>query len=94
MISAAAMGVTDFVWSPDGARLAICADVEPDPRPASSTNEPPHEMPKVTVVRRIRYRYDTLGWRGDAHTHIFVVEVDAPDPEPGEQITHGDRFRT
>ena len=86
MVSAAPLGVSDFVWSPDGGRLAICADVEP----ATEMDEPLHKMPQVTVVRRIRYRYDTLGWRGDAHTHLFVVDVNAPDPETGKQITDGD----
>ena len=86
MVSAAALGVSNFVWSPDGARFAVCADVEPD----AATDDDPHAMPQVTVVRRIRYRYDTLGWRGDAHTHLFVVDVNASAPEAGAQITRGD----
>jgi len=91
MVSAAPLGVSDFVWSPDGTKLALCADVEPATEmEAPSPQGVPQEMPQVTVVRRIRYRYDTLGWRGDAHTHIFVVDVDALDPEPGKQITNGD----
>ena len=86
MVSAAVTGVSDYSWSPDGARLALCCDVDP----AKDDQEPPPGMPQVAVVRRIRYRYDTLGWRGDAHTHIFVVDVVAPDPQPGSQITDGD----
>ena len=86
MVSAAPLGVSDFVWSPDSARLAFCADVDP----STDVEDPNPEMPQVTVVRRMRYRYDTLGWRGDAHTHIFVVDVDHPEPEPGKQMTGGD----
>ncbi len=86
MVSATPLGVSEFVWSPDGARLAFCADVDP----STEVEDPNPEMPQVTVVRRIRYRYDTLGWRGDAHTHIFVVDVDATAPGPGRQITNGD----
>ena len=87
MVSAAVLGVSDFAWSPDGTKLALCADVEE----ATEAEEPsPNGIPQVRVVRRIRYRYDTLGWRGDAHIHLFVVDVNAPVPEPGNQITHGD----
>ena len=77
MVSAAVLGVSDFAWSPDGTKLALCADVEE----AIEAEEPsPNGIPQVRVVRRIRYRYDTLGWRGDAHTHLFVVDVNAPVP--------------
>ena len=65
-------GVFDYVWSPSGDQLAVCADVDP-------TSERDHEsgkIPQVTVVSRVRYRYDTLGWRGDAHYHIFVVDIE------------------
>ena len=41
----------------------------------------------MTVVRRIRYRFDTQGWRGNAHTHLFVVDVESGDTR---QITDGD----
>ena len=77
-------GVSDFSWSPDGSRLLVCADVpedspEPDDAPASA--------PRVTEVSRIRYRYDTLGWRGNAHFHLFTVE--AKDGSTS-QLTDGD----
>ncbi|MCH7606826.1 MAG: S9 family peptidase, partial [Chloroflexi bacterium] len=35
----------------------------------------------------IRYRYDTLGWRGDAHFHLFVVGLNG---DPPRQLTDGD----
>ena len=43
--------------------------------------------PTVTVVNRVRYRYDSMGWRGNAHHHLFVVNVGGGDPV---QITDGD----
>ena len=76
-------GVFDYVWSPCGDQLAVCADVDP-------TSERDHEsgkIPQVTVVSRVRYRYDTLGWRGDAHYHLFVVDIESSD---SRQITDGD----
>ena len=64
-------GVTEFSWSPNGQRLVICADVDPE-----ASDEDTGSIPKTRVVRRIRYRYDTVGWRGDAHHHLFIVEAD------------------
>jgi len=86
MVSAAAAGVSDYTWSPDSRKLVMCCDVEPGPNEEILLED----MPQVTVVQRIRYRYDTLGWRGDAHTHLFVINVDSPDPQLGMQITDGD----
>lgn len=79
-----ARGVIDFGWSPDSRQLVVCADVD---------SEPPNDVqdsskaPQVRVVSRIRYRYDTLGWRGDAHFHLFVVSLDGG---PVRQLTDGD----
>lgn len=83
-LTAMERGVLDFGWSPDARWLVVCADVDPDTPP----EEPPDAgMPQVQVVRRIRYRYDTLGWRGDAHFHLFVAPVEGGPPT---QITDGD----
>ena len=69
----APLGISDFVWSPDSARLVFSADVDPE-SPTEAEEFP--LAPKVRVVRRIRYRYDTLGWRGDVHSHLFLVGVE------------------
>jgi dipeptidyl aminopeptidase/acylaminoacyl peptidase len=77
-------GITDIAWSPDSDALAFVSDVDPDPAP---DDHDPKKEPRVSVVRRIRYRADGLGWRGEAFRHIFVV-----DRESGEtrQITDGE----
>ncbi|MCH7606899.1 MAG: S9 family peptidase, partial [Chloroflexi bacterium] len=75
--------VADFAWSPRGDRIVYSADVDPDP-----PKEPEKEsIPSVTVVKRIRYRYDTLGWRGDSHFHLFVTDTDGSGVQP---LTSGD----
>ncbi|MCI0824839.1 MAG: S9 family peptidase [Chloroflexi bacterium] len=83
-LAAVPSGVVDFAWSPDSQRLVLCADVEPD-NPAPQSN--PQGLPQVRVVRRIRYRYDTLGWRGDSHFHLFIADANG---DTSRQITHGD----
>ena len=64
-------GVGDIAWSPDGGRIAFVSDVKPEEGAASEAG------PEVKVVRRIRYRIDAGGWRGDAFRHVFVVDVES-----------------
>lgn len=79
-------GVIDLAWSPDSRRLVYVADCNPD-APAAAADSATAAIPKVSVVRRIRYRYDGLGWRGDAHFHLFIVDATTGD---ARQLTDGD----
>ena len=83
-ITFAAKGVQDFAWSPDGCRIVYCTDTEPAAGAAAGTQM---EGPRVVEVNRIRYRHDLQGWRGDAHYHLFTVDLETGD---GAQITRGD----
>ena len=76
-------GVREFAWSPDSSRLAVVADVNPDSRATDS----PADEPQARGVRRIRYRHDAIGWRGNAHFHLFLVDARTGD---ATQITDGD----
>ena len=77
-------GITDAAWSPDSGALAFVSDVDPDRAPEDRN---PKTDPRVSVVRRVRYRADGLGWRGEAFRHIFIV-----DRKSGEtrQLTDGE----
>jgi dipeptidyl aminopeptidase/acylaminoacyl peptidase len=74
--------VFDFEWSGDSQRLALCADVDPDATKYDSASP----SGRVEVVQRIKYRYDTLGWRGNAHFHIFITDLKGGVT----QLTEGD----
>ena len=79
-LTRSAGNIIDFAWSPDSRQLVYSANVTPDaPNPNASDASARHSdipgLPQVSVVRRIRYRYDGLGWRGDAHFHLFTVNA-------------------
>jgi len=82
-LTQAAKGVFDYAWSPDGKTMVVCGDVEPEER----VQDGPDDLPQVTVVRRVRYRYDTLGWRGDSHFHLSILDLESLE---SRQITDGD----
>ena len=77
-------GITDIAWSPDSGALAFVSDVDPDQAP---DDHDPKKDPRVSVVRRIRYRADGLGWRGEAFRHIFVVGRESGETR---QLTDGE----
>ncbi len=77
-------GVTGFSWSPDARQIVFCANVDLD---APATGSDASTGPRVRVVRRIRYRYDNIGWRGDGHYHLFVAGLAGG---PARQLTNGD----
>ena len=76
--------VSEFSWSPASDALAFVGDVDPD-RPADDHDY--SKDPRVRIVRRITYRGDTVGWRGDAHRQIFVTMAEGGE---ARQLTDGD----
>ena len=77
-------GAREFAWSPDSSRLAVVADVVPN---KSRSQDSSADQPQERSVRRLRYRHDAIGWRGDSHFHLFVVDVPSGATK---QITDGD----
>lgn len=76
--------VAEFEWSPSSDALVYSSDLNPEQESGELDDD---KGPRVQVVRRITYRSDVLGWRGDAYRHIFTVRL-----KDGEtcQITEGD----
>ena len=76
--------ISDYAWSPDGQSIVFSADV---PAATGGDNGEPEAQPRVTEVRRLHYRHDTLGWRGDSHLHLFLADVTSGETT---QLTNGD----
>ena len=82
--TAAGGDITDYAWSPDGRSIVFSAQ---DAAAPGAENGEPEIQPRVTVVRRLHYRHDTLGWQGDAHFHLFLVDIISGQTT---QLTDGD----
>ena len=78
-----AKAVESFAWSPGSDNLVFVSDVDPDAPPADAD---PDE-PRVRIARRIRYRFDGVGWRGDAFRQLFIVDAYGG---PTHQLTTGE----
>ena len=77
-------GVGEYGWSPESTRLVVASDIDPDRLPAGHDAK---KDPRVRVVRRLKYRVDTVGWRGESHGHLFVVDAATGETR---QLTDGD----
>jgi dipeptidyl aminopeptidase/acylaminoacyl peptidase len=77
-------GVSSFGWSPDSSMLVVVADVDPN---TDSEDDEDEDAPSVRVARRIRYRVDGGGWRGDAFHQLFVVDASSGG---ARQLTSGE----
>ena len=75
-------GVEEFALSPNGDRIAAVSSVDPD-----APDDEESGLPRVRVVRRVRYRHDFRGFTGDAFRQMFLVDVESGDVR---QITDGE----
>ena len=73
-----------MAWSPDGSEFVVVSRVDPDRVPKDPDEE---TMPRTRVARRVRYRDDGDGWRGDAFSQLFLVDAVTGQ---AEQITDGE----
>ena len=76
--------IIDMAWAPYSSQLVYSADTDPE---GAGSGSPADGIPRVSVARRIKYRYDGLGWRGDAHFHLYVVDAGTGS---SRQVTDGD----
>ena len=77
-------GAAEHAWSGDSRSLAFTSDVDPDRVPEDHDH---NKEPQVRVARRIRYRTDSMGWRGDRFRQLFVVNAHTRETR---QLTHGE----
>lgn len=75
-------GAKDMAWSPDGSAFVVVSRVDPD-----RVEEGEEKAPRTQVARRVRYRDDEGGWRGDAFSQLFLVDAVTGE---AEQITDGE----
>ena len=75
-------GVEEFSLSPNGDRIAAVSPVDPD-----ASDEQESGLPRVRVVRRIRYRHELRGFTGDAFRQLFIADVESGCTR---QITDGE----
>ena len=75
-------GVEEFALSPNGDRIAAVSSVDPD-----APDDEDSSLPRVRVVRRVRYRHDYRGFTGDAFRQMFLVDVESGS---ARQVTDGE----
>ena len=83
-ITAVKGGITDFAWSPDGARIALIAD---DPDPNAVDPDAKIKTPKPIVIDRFFFMTDVTGYLVRRHDHLYVLDVAS---DKIEQLTEGD----
>ncbi len=78
-------GVSDFVWSPDGARLAVVSH-DPDPKEKDDADKEKKKTEPPIVVTRLQFKQDGEGYLDDLRDHVYVVTV---ADKKSVQITSG-----
>lgn len=75
-------GVTDFVWSPDGKRIALVAK-DPDPECGGSPGEDKAEKKtkRPIVIDRFQFKEDEEGYLDARRKHVWLVDLARRKPE-------------
>jgi dipeptidyl aminopeptidase/acylaminoacyl peptidase len=81
-------GVSDPVWSPDGAFIVYAAEVgQPDDPEAEDAGLHEKRVPAVRRIDRLWNRLDGVGWFYERRSHLFRIPIEGGEPE---QLTDGD----
>ncbi|MDP9884034.1 dipeptidyl aminopeptidase/acylaminoacyl peptidase [Sinomonas atrocyanea] len=81
VLTDAPLGVAQFAFSPDGARIAYTARV-PEPGRYGSTDGVAAGAEDPRLIRDLNYRMNGVGYTGDQRTRLFVLDVPALEAEP------------
>ncbi len=78
-------GVSDFVFSPDGKRIALVVK-DPDPDAPDPKAKDEKKTPKPIVIDRYQFKLDEEGFLGKRRTHLSVLDLAT---RKTEQLTEG-----
>lgn len=77
LVSDFALGATEAEWAPDGSELAVIGTVWTDEW-ADLDDEARTRRPRR--IRRFGYRFDSLGWRHDRRSNVYLVDPEGAGP--------------
>lgn len=80
-------GVEDFVWSPDGKRLALIAF---DPEFPPGTEKP--KNPSPIVSERYQFKEDGVGYLGSRRKHLYLLDIASGKAEPLAPGAHDEQL--
>lgn len=81
-------GITDYMWSPDGKRIAVIAS-DPDPEDDDSKDKKgdKDKTKKPIVIDRFHFMEDVAGYLRHFRDHVYVLDVAS---KKVDQVTSGD----
>ena len=75
-------GLLEFDWSPSSNKLVFSSLTDSETQ--SGITDPANAT--VKIASKLKYQFDTLGWRGNSYFHLFVVNT---SNSQSTQITDG-----
>ncbi len=71
-------GISDYVWSPNSARVALIVD-DPDPekeRTKNAGDDPDSsKTPHPILLDRYQFKADKIGYLRNLHSHLYVLDL-------------------